>query len=182
MTRAKSEGQERAPNDVELPGDKNAATLWVFRRLKKLRADRKWSADGVKQAIKDAKEKDMSSRTCRTIIALDKMTPEKRLKWQDDLAAAARLYGIEIGTAEGDVKPNDDVAGLIERARFLDGERRDLSEEIKMVREAAVASDLDLKSIDSLLKMHERHEDDVNAMRDEFDGLDYVGRIIGVWD
>ncbi len=166
---------------VKLPDDQNEAIKYVFQRLQKLQADRRWSGDGLRDLLRDAKAQEVPAVRVKHGVRLAKMSPEKREKWADDLRAAAELFGYSVDVTENDDR--DEAAkklfGFVERYKFLEAERRLYNEEIAKLLAAAKGRGIDPKPIVFLSRVSSGK--DRPEMVEWFEQIDSLGAFLQLW-
>jgi uncharacterized protein (UPF0335 family) len=176
---------EPAPRNVgnfhiDIPDDKTAAARYVYQRVLKLQHERQRDGEHIRDALKAAKEKGANVAALRTAARLKKMSPEKRVKWEQTITDAASFFGyLPLTVAdemprEKDIPHADALAGVV----ALQQEQKRAGEKIREIFKAAKEAGVDIDSVRVFLRMAKR---DQTEIQDWFDGLDMTGSALGIW-
>jgi len=162
-----------------LPADKAEASKVLYNRLVKLSADRRAYGDTARDMLKDAKaETKIAPRIVRLGYRLNRLTPEKREKWAEEMSAAAKLFGfskLDVANPERE----GPLWNLVQTLATIEDERREISDHIRgLVKFAKSRGDLDVRSIQKLASMARKPKDE---LADEWADLDTMATFLGLW-
>ena len=187
------------PNTYVLPDEIEAATKYVFEKIKKLKADRRWIASRARDIVQAAKAANYTTSAARKAMHLRSMTPERREKFLADMRTAAALFGVEISDPGAIEEKRDKLWGFVEQAQFLRAERKENAELMAELRgvvkdyntvllnrvedgslapEEAQGRLIDFKHLETLVHIQSMSEDE---RTDWFFRLDKAGVRVGFW-
>lgn len=168
----------KSNSEIALPTDKGEAARWVYSRVKKLSGEKKWISDAIREKMLEAKDEGDSPAALREAVRLERMTPEKRVEWENKINAAAKLFGYS--PLELADMPNKDspLGAKVRQVAHLEDERKEVSTAIAETFAVAKAAEIDVKSIRLFLRMSTLAHEEVQEW---FDSVDTMGKTLGRW-
>ena len=165
-----------------VPSDPRQAINYVYEKLKKLLSERKANADGLRDVVKSAKKAGYSTKAVRHAMKLDRMTPEQREAWREQLNTAAALFGMT-GLSDADSDERDQkLWEHVQQARYWVNEQKDLGELFKDLRAKAAAANVDYAALAYLVRNEDKKEADENHHgMNWMERLDAMAGSIGYW-
>lgn len=161
-----------------IPSDPREAIAYVYEKLKKLLSERKSNAGSLRDVVKDAKADGYSTKAVRHAMKLDRMTPEQREAWREQLNTAAALFGMT-GLADADSDDRDQkLWAHVQQARYWIQEQKDLAPLFKDLRTKATAASIDYAALAYLIRLETKEPDD---RKDWMERLDAMACSIGYW-
>lgn len=168
--------------EVTLPDDETAALHKVLEHYMRLTNRRRWNATSLNELIKNAKARGKNPKSTRLAIKLGKMTPEKRMEWEQEMREAASLYGIRIEYDEDVTRVDEEIDDIKSKERYFSDERKEITLELKALSDAAKAHNIDMQTVKLLAKVKfvndEGHGDEAENF---FTRLDSYGAKVGLW-
>lgn len=177
-------------SSMELPDDHGKAVEWVYSRYKKLVAERKWSAERMRDVFTDAKAAGYTTEDVRLALKLSRMTVEQRFDWADRIKRQAKAYGFKVDEVPDHGAKDEKLETFLKRAADVTAEKTTVREAMKELSEAAkVYSDgkdstkqIRMEYIKLLAKLSEVDDaESESPAGDWFDGLDAIGTFLRLW-
>ena len=124
----------------------------------------------------------MAPASIREAARINRMAPERRIKWEAKLNGALGLLGYsQIVLTDNPVSARSNSAAAARQTiERLEAERREIGDEIAGYYRAAAEKELDVSELRLFVRMG-RHSDAIE-MGEWFDRVDNVGKTLGVWD
>lgn len=161
-----------------IPADPREAIAYVYEKLKKLLSERKSNADSLRDVVKDAKQDGYSTKAVRHAMKLDRMTPEQREAWREQLNTAAALFGMT-GLADADSDERDQkLWAHVQQARYWIQEQKDLGPLFKDLRAKATEAGVDFPALAYLIRLETKEPEDRSEWMSR---LDAMACSIGYW-
>lgn len=178
MTEAStSDGSARPNSQLQIPSDKGAAVNFTYQRLQNLQTQRKWCADRQRDILNAAKKKGIIPASVREAMRLERMTPERREKYFEQRKAAFEMFGFKVEPADETAEVTT-LNGIVAELKLVAGEKKDITDEIREVSQAANAAGVNVAVLKDLLRIGKRDPED----RAEYFGqMDMLGTFLKFW-
>ena len=163
---------------IILPDDKAEAVSFVWNRLLKLQAERAWHSDQVRDLLKEANSNGVAPGSIRSALRLDKLSPEQRQKWKDELHAAAQLYGYEVTDADTSPDRKTPLWGYVERAKNINDEKKQVADELTELSHVAKDAGIDFAELRLLSKLKSMEDENAGAAADWWQKVDSLGTFL----
>lgn len=151
--------------------------VWTY--LQKFLADRLYVAEKIRDVIKDARADGVKTEELRVAMRLDNMTPEKREDWARVTAAAAKIFGYKGLETSGDDEDGSKILrGYVEVTKRLRDDRKEASELIRALGDAAKAAGVDFEAMKEAARIKKKNEK-AEEKEDET-APDWMARIDGI--